>query len=206
MPGGDRGIISWPGRSDEVRANLEVVAEIAGRTGCRGFNTLYGQRRADSTSAAQDALALENLAYGARRFAEFGGTLYIEALARGANGAYPLETADDAARVVTRVREITGLDNIGLLFDSFHLTSNGEDLIAVIDRHIDLIAHVQVADAPGRGEPGSGDIDIPRVIEHLWRRGYRGRVAAEYAPSTPTTSESLSWVERTPKLSLAPRS
>lgn len=198
--GGERGVLSSPTRSAEFAANLDAVADIALRTGCRGFNALYGQREPGLDPELQDALAIENLSTAVRRFADFGGTIYIEALTRGSNGAYPIETAAQAAEVVRQVRSRTGLDNIGLLFDTFHLTNNGEDLAAVISAQWPLIAHVQLADSPGRHEPGSGDIDFPRVLDELWNHGYRGAVAGEYTPTTASTLDTLGWMKTLPHL------
>jgi hydroxypyruvate isomerase len=196
MPGGQRGIVSDPARTDEFVANLDLVVRIAERTGCRGFNALYGQRQVGVDTNAQDQCARANLALAMHRLAEVDGTVLVEALSRGLNGAYPLETAADVITIVDAVRASTGRDNIGFLFDTFHLTNNDEDLVAVINRHAHLIAHVQLADAPGRGEPGTGTIDFDAVLDHLWQRGYNGLVACEYAP----TIDSLAWTHRTTRV------
>jgi hydroxypyruvate isomerase len=149
----------------------------------------------------QDDIAAERLARATQRVAEFGGTVLVEPLTRGLNGAYPLETAADGVAVVERVRAVVGTLNIALLFDTFHLANNGDDLDAVIDRHVDAIGHVQIADAPGRGEPGTGTVDIPGVVDHLWSAGYRGAVACEYKPTRPT-EETLDWISGVPHLAL----
>ena len=91
---------------------------------------------------------------------------------------YPLRTADDAVGVVDRVRA-TGTANVGFLCDLFHLANNGDDVDAAIARHADRVAHVQIADAPGRGEPGSGDLPLDAVA---------GRAGA--VPGTPARSAS----------------
>ena len=202
QPAGERGLASDPRRRDEFAAALEVTAGVARRTGCRGFNALYGQRLPGFTPEQQDAVAVENLSAAVRRLGDLGGTVFVEPLARGLNGAYPIETAAQAVAVVERVREATGRDEIGILFDTFHLAANGEDLDAVIDRDLDWIAHVQVADSPGRGEPGTGTVDVAGVIGRLWDRGYRAVVAAEYVP-TMATAASLGWVAGVPELHLA---
>ncbi|WP_432852699.1 hydroxypyruvate isomerase family protein [Amycolatopsis sp. CA-161197] len=199
MSGGERGIVSNPARREEFAANLDLVVAIAERTGCPAFNALYGQRTPGGDPAEEDAVAREQLATATRRLGQAGGTVLVEPLGRGLNGAYPLTTAADGARVVEQARADTGADTIGLLFDTFHLTTSGDDLKRVIDTHGSLIAHVQLADAPGRGQPGTGDIDFAGVLEHLWRAGYRGNVACEYKPTVPT-EESLGWVEGVPHL------
>ncbi|WP_326834172.1 TIM barrel protein [Amycolatopsis rhabdoformis] len=199
MPGGERGIVSNPLRREEFAANLDLVVAIAERTGCPAFNALYGQRAAEGDAAEEDAVARDQLATATQRLGAGGGTVLVEPLGRGLNGAYPLTTAADGARVVEQARTDTGADAIGLLFDTFHLTTSGDDLLTAIDTHAALIAHVQLADAPGRGQPGTGDIDFGSVIDRLWDRGYRGAVACEYKP-TVVTEESLGWVAGVPRL------
>ena len=199
MPAGERGLVSRPDRQAEFAANLDVVADIAERTGCRAFNALYGQRVASLEH--QDVTAIENLALAVRRLSPLGGTILLEPLSRGLNGAYPIETAAEAIAVLDRLRDVVGADGAALLFDTFHLTNNGEDLVAVIRRYADRIGHVQLADAPGRGEPGSGTVDFAAVLAALADVGYDGLVAAEYKPTTATV-ETLGWIDGLPELTL----
>ncbi len=98
----------------------------------------------------------------------------------------------DVAAVVERVRS-AGAADVGFLCDLFHLANNGENLDTVLADHQRLIAHVQVADHPGRHEPGSGALDLDRYLSAIEAGGYSGYVALEYLPST-TTSESLAWL------------
>jgi hydroxypyruvate isomerase len=193
MPGGERGVLSWPGREADVRANVEAVVQIAKRTGCRHFNALYGQRLDGVAAATQDEAATANLTYAARELGELGGQLLIESLTEGENGAYPLLTAADSVAVIDRVRDESGVENLSLLFDTYHLTNNGDDLSAVIAQYGDRIGHVQVADAPGRGQPGSGSIGFDAVFGRLAERGYSGYVSCEYRPVGPSGS-SFDWI------------
>ena len=178
MPAGDRGLISWPGREDELRANLDVVTAIGERTGCRAFNALYGNRVAGADAARQDELGAENLHLAAQAVARIGGTVLLEPVS-GAP-AYPLKTSADAVAVIDRVASEHGSTNLGLLLDVYHLSVNGADVDADIAEHRDRIAHVQIADAPGRGAPGSGDLPIGRWIEDLRTGGYTGPISLEY--------------------------
>jgi len=200
---GDRGVLSHPDRQPEFDHNLAVVAAIAQRTGCRVFNALYGLRRAGMNTADQDATALMNLSTAAQQLGDLGGTVLVEALSADSVPDYPLRTARDAARIVERTREVAGRDEIGVLFDVYHLASSGEDLESAVQEYRALIAHVQLADSPGRGEPGSGRLPFPDLLEGLWRSGYRGAVAAEYSPTTRTEA-SLGWVEHMPRVRLRP--
>jgi len=107
---------------------------------------------------------------------------------------YPLRTARDAVGVVERARA-AGAANVGFLCDLYHLASNGDDLDAAIAAHTGVTAHVQIADAPGRGAPGSGDLALGRYLVALEAGGYRGWVSLEYKPSG-TTEASLAWLPR----------
>ena len=181
MPGGDRGLVSWPARSGEFRDNLEVTVGIGERLGCRAFNALYGNRVEGADPAAQDDLAVENLALAGRAAARIGGTVLVEPVS-GAD-RYPLRTAADAVAVIDRVAGETGVGNLGLLCDLYHLAVNGDDLDQVVATYTDRVAHVQIADAPGRHEPGTGTLDLDRYLDGLAAAGYGGWVGLEYKPS-----------------------
>ncbi len=178
MAGGDRGLVSWPERSAELRANFDAVTSIGERTGCRQFNALYGLRRAGVAPEVQDALAAENLALAARAVGRIGGTVLVEPVS-GAAG-YPLRSVADVLAVLDRVATEHGEHALGLLLDVYHLAVNGDDVDAAIAAHTDRVAHVQVADAPGRGAPGTGNLPIARWLEELRAGGYAGLVGLEY--------------------------
>ena len=193
MPGGDRGLVSWPARSGEFRDNVEVTIGIGERLGCRAFNALYGNRVEDAAPAAQDDLATENLAIAGRAAARIGGTVLVEPVSGAPR--YPLLTAADAVGVIDRVAEGTGVANLGLLCDLYHLAVNGDDLDQVIATYGDRVAHVQIADAPGRNEPGTGTLDLDRYLALLAAAGYDGWVGLEYKPSG-ASADSFAWLPR----------
>ncbi len=190
MAGGDRGLVSWPARSNELRDNLDVAVDIGERLGCRAFNALYGNRVEGSTAGAQDALAIENLALAGRAAARVGGTVLLEPLSGAPR--YPLRTAAEVVGVLDRVAQETGVANLGLLCDLYHLAVNGDDLDAAIASYVDRVAHVQIADAPGRHEPGTGELDLDGYVGKLEAAGYDGWVALEYTPRT-NTIDGLDW-------------
>ncbi|WP_405064315.1 TIM barrel protein [Kribbella sp. NBC_01505] len=187
MPGGDRGLVSWPKRAGEFRDNVDVTVGIGERLGTGGFNALYGNRVDDAAAAEQDELAVENLALAARAAARIGATVLVEPVS-GAD-RYPLKTAADALAVIDRV----DVPNVGLLADLYHLAINGDDVERVIAEHTARIAHVQIADAPGRGEPGSGSLPLDQQLTLLETNGYSGWVGLEYKPST-STDECFGWL------------
>jgi hydroxypyruvate isomerase len=191
MPGGDRGLVSWPARSSEFRDNIDVTAGIGERLGCTAFNALYGNRTDESTPAAQDELAAENLALAAQAADRIGGVVLLEPVSGAPK--YPLRTAADVVRVIDRVERQSGMTNVKFLCDLYHLDVNGDDVAAAIEAYADRVGHVQIADSPGRGEPGTGTLDITGHLAALAAKGYRGYVALEYKP-TGGTRDGLAWL------------
>lgn len=187
MPGGDVGLVSWPRRSTEFTDNIDVAVGIARRLGCTAFNALYGNRVDDATDAEQDELAVANLAAAADGAARIGGTVLVEPVS--GKPRYPLLTAADALTVIDKV----GKPNVKLLADLYHLHVNGDDVDAVIAEHTPRIGHVQIADAPGRHEPGTGTLDIDGYLGKLAVNGYRGHVGLEYKPSA-ASADSFAWL------------
>jgi hydroxypyruvate isomerase len=189
LAGPDAGVLSLPGRSAEFRANLPVVAEIGAALGVPAHNALYGVRVDDVRPEEQDELARENLILAAEALAGYGATVLVEPVS--GPKPYPLRTASDVVAVLDRLE----VGNVALLLDLYHLAANGDDLDAAIDAYADRVGHVQIADHPGRGEPGSGTLDLDRHLADLQAAGYSGYVAAEYKPTT-TTWDSLGWFPR----------
>ena len=174
LPGPDRGALSIPGEeSERFRANIDVAADFAASLGCTALNALYGNRVEGVDPAEQDALALENLVLAARAADRIGAVLLIEALNRPESPLYPLVSAPAAVTVVDRVNEATGLGNARFLMDLYHLSMNGEDLPAVIERFASKTGHVQIADNPGRGAPGTGSLPLEDLLDqHLPHRSH----------------------------------
>ncbi|MFI1962873.1 TIM barrel protein [Streptomyces pathocidini] len=192
LPGPDRGALSLPGEeSDRFRANIDVAAGFARSVGCTALNALYGNRVEGVDPQVQDALALENLVLAARAADRVGATLLVETLNRPESPRYPLVSAEAAIEVVDKVNAATGLGNATFLMDLYHLSMNGEDLHRVIERHTGKTGHVQIADNPGRGAPGSGDLDFADLFERLDKAGYEGWVGLEYKSPAETAFDWL---------------
>ncbi|MFD4575240.1 TIM barrel protein [Streptomyces sp. NPDC058417] len=195
LPGPDRGALSLPGvESERFRANVDVAADFAHSLGCRALNALYGNRVAGVDPAEQDALALENLVLAARAADRIGAVLLIEALNRVESPAYPLVSAAAAVGVADRVDAAGGLGNARFLMDLYHLAVNGEDLPAVIDRFAARTGHVQIADAPGRGAPGTGTLPLADLLDRLAKAGYDGPVGLEYKPGDGPGAAAFAWL------------
>jgi hydroxypyruvate isomerase len=187
MAAGDRGLVSWIGRERELADSVDIAIGIAGQLGCSTFNALYGNRIEGADDAEQDEHALSTLDSAASAVARIGGRLVIEPLS--GIDRYPLRTAADAFAVIDKV----GRDNIALLFDLYHLGVNGDDLDAVIAGRASRIGHVQIADVPGRHQPGTGSLDIEGYLAKLAAAGYDGHVGLEYTPIGPS-ADSFAWL------------
>lgn len=191
MPGGDRGLVSWKGRCSEFKDNIDVVAGIGGRLGCKAFNALYGNRQEEFTPEEQDELAVRNLAAAAEGVARIGGTVLLEPVSGAPR--YPLLTADDALKVIARVKAEAGVGNIKLLADFYHLSVNGDDVQSVIENHAKDFGHIQIADNPGRGAPGNGTLPLGEWIARSRELGYEGYIGLEYKEPQETA---FSWAIR----------
>ncbi|ADD42227.1 hydroxypyruvate isomerase family protein [Stackebrandtia nassauensis] len=191
MPGGDRGLLSSPSESAAFRDNIDIALGIADRLGCKALNALYGNRVDGVDPNAQDALGAENLALAAAAAAKQDAVVLVEAVNSIENPRYPLTSSTDVIAVLDRV----GSANLKFLADFYHLARMGENFDEVLSVHFDRIGHVQIADVPGRGEPGSGTFDFAALFDDLDVRGYSGLVGLEYKP-TVASADSLGWMEK----------
>ena len=195
LPGPDRGALSLPGaESEKFRQNIDVVADFAQSVGCKALNALYGNRVEGVDPAVQDELALENLVLAARAADRVGAILLVEALNEPESPHYPLVSAKAAVDVVERVNTATGLGNAKFLMDLYHLAMNGENLSDVIAEHTGVTGHVQIADSPGRGAPGTGDLDFTALLQQLREAGYEGHVGLEYKPGETPSASTFAWL------------
>ncbi|MEV0603146.1 TIM barrel protein [Streptomyces sp. NPDC050315] len=195
LPGPDRGALSLPGEeSEKFRANVPVAVEFARTMGCKSLNALYGNRIEGVDPALQDEVALANLTLAARAADSIGATLLIEALNQPESPLCPIVSAPKAVEIVDKVNAATGLGNAKFLMDLYHLAMNGEDLNEVIETYTEKTGHVQIADNPGRGAPGTGHLDFTDLINRLKKAGYDGWVGLEYKPGDRPSAGAFEWL------------
>ncbi len=190
MPGGDRGLVSDPERRQEFRDNVPVALELARSVGCPRLNSLAGLRLDGVDIGEQLELAADNVGWAADQAAEHGIEVMIEAVNTFENGPYLLPTTNAAAEFVERV----GRANVKLQYDAYHMQRMEGNVVATLRERIASIAHIQVADSPDRGEPGSGELNYRYIFAALEELPYEGWVGLEYKPTTETTEESLAWL------------
>lgn len=175
---GERGLAGLPGRGDEFRASIEGIAGVHERTGAALFNVTIGNASPRVGRDALFAVAAERYRWACERVLPFGGTLLLEPLAASGNPDYPFRTGYDVAEFLGT--HLADVPNIGLLFDTYHLASNGVDPVSAAADLAPVIRHVQFADVPGRGAPGTGDIDFASVERALDAADYAGDIALEH--------------------------
>lgn len=193
MAAGDRGVLSHVARRAELETSLAAVREVAGATGVRAFNALHGRRLPQCSPEQQRAAAVDGLTRVADLLAESGGTVLLEAVSGVPD--FPLMTFQDCVNLRDAVAH-RGHPNVGVLADLYHLTVNGDDVDDLVTTRVQDIGHVQVADVPGRHEPGSGELPLGRWTAALRAGGYEGWIGLEYNPAAGTAAglEHLAWV------------
>jgi hydroxypyruvate isomerase len=184
MPSGDRGLLSSKATSQRFRDNIDVTVGFAERLGCRTLNALYG----NTTDDTDPELALENLALAAKSASRIGATVVLEALNSIETPHYPVTSSALAFQIIDQV------PGTAFLADFYHLARMGEDLSALISEHAGRFGHVQIADVPGRGQPGTGELDYPSLLRQLADSPYEGPVGLEYKPVGPSEA-SFGWLE-----------
>jgi hydroxypyruvate isomerase len=185
---GDRGIGCLPDRVDEFKSGVATAIEYATTLGCTQINCLAGIRPPSlSATIARDTL-VANLRYAAPRLEAAGIRLLLEAInTRDIPGFFVSHTSQ-ALDIIDAVQS----DNVFLQYDVYHMQIMEGDLAPTIERHLTRIAHIQVADTPGRHEPGTGEINYDFLLAFIDRVGYAGWIGCEYKP-TATTAAGLGW-------------
>jgi hydroxypyruvate isomerase len=185
--GGERGIAALPGREDEFRAGVAEAIRCAHATGCARLNCLAGIPKGGDRAEAEEVL-VGNLHYAAQVLASEGMTLMLEPVNDRDVPGFLVTRADQALALIDRA----GAPNLRLQWDFYHMQIMQGDLCPTFERLMPRIGHVQIADHPGRGEPGTGEINYRFVFEAIERAGWDGWIGCEYKP-VAGTREGLSW-------------
>ena len=185
---GERGIAIDTDRVGEFQDGVGQAIEYATVLGCKQLNCLAG---VDPQGADRDKLRetfVSNLRFAAGKLAEAGIRLLTEPInTRDIPGFY-LRHTSQARSIIDEV----GSDNLRLQYDIYHMQIMEGDLVPTMQANIDIIEHMQLADNPGRNEPGTGEINYPYLFQSIDDMGYDGWIGCEYRPLT-TTAEGLGW-------------
>jgi len=189
--GGERGIACHPDRVDEFRAGVARGIEYAQALGVHQLNCLAGKAPAGVDDTVLRQTLVDNLRYAAGELKQAGLRLLIEPINSYDIPGFYVNRTQQAVDILDEV----GADNAFVQYDIYHAQRMEGELAATISRHLGRIAHLQLADNPGRHEPGSGEINYAFLFAHLDRIGYDGWIGCEYKPAT-TTEAGLGWIER----------
>jgi len=188
---GERGIACLPDRIDEFRDGVGRAIVYAKALGVGQLNCLAGKAPIGAAEATLRKTFVENLKYAAVELKAAGLKLLIE----------PINTYDIPGFFLNRTAQALAIldevdaSNAYLQYDAYHMQRMEGELAATIEKHLPRIAHIQIADNPGRHEPGTGEIDHAFLFRHLDKIGYGGHVGCEYKPAT-TTEAGLGWRQK----------
>jgi hydroxypyruvate isomerase len=186
---GERGIACLPDRVEEFAAGIDRALAYARRLGCDRLHAMAGIRPAGVPDAELRRTYVANLRRAADALRREGMTLLVEAINTRDIPGYYLTTSRQAIEILDDV----GAPNLLFQYDVYHLQIMEGDLAPTLERLLPRIGHVQIADTPGRHEPGTGEINYPFLFRHLDRLGYRGWVGCEYKPLAATEA-GLGWM------------
>lgn len=186
---GEKGLAALPGREREFRDGLERALDYAEAVGCGLVHAMSGITPAGTSFAAAWDVYLANLYHAAERCGRRGMQLVIEPITVATVPGYLMSDPGLALRAMDAVKS----PHLAMLFDAYHATLLGIDATSFVAGHLGRIAHLHVADHPGRHEPGTGVIDYPRFFETLEAAGYAGFIGCEYVPRS-TTEAGLGWL------------
>lgn len=187
---GERGIACDPARVAEFRSGVAQAIDYATALGCRQVNCLAGIAPAGVSAEVLRETFVANLRFAAAQLQEAGIRLLIEPINTYDIPGFYLKRTAQAAEILDEV----GSANLFIQYDIYHAQRMEGELAATITKHLPRIAHIQLADNPGRHEPGSGEIHYPWLLRHIDGLGYAGWIGCEYKPAT-TTTEGLGWLQ-----------
>jgi len=190
-PAGDRGIAADPSRIEEFHQGVDRALEYARVLGVDRINCLVGKRIEGVADKQLWRVLLQNLKYATKKLSCENRMLLVEPVNTYDIPDFFLSTTKDAARLIDEV----GAENLKLQCDVYHMQRMEGEITGTIKSNLKSIGHIQIADNPGRHQPGTGEINYRFILNELDQIGYDGFVGLEYAPSADTVS-SFEWIKK----------
>ncbi|MCA3338562.1 MAG: 2-oxo-tetronate isomerase [Alphaproteobacteria bacterium] len=185
---GERGMAAIPGKQADFRESIKLALEYATALACPRLHIMAGLKPEGVAHDTLTAVYGANLAYAAEECAKVGVKPIIEPINHRDIPGFFLNTTDQAAAIIAAI----GPEKLGMQFDLYHCQITEGDVVKRVKKHLPLIAHMQVADTPGRNEPGTGEVNWPFVFKTIDALGFRGWIGCEYRPAGETLA-GLSW-------------
>lgn len=185
---GERGTACIPGRQQEFRDGVKKALDYATALSCPRLHLMAGLAPAGVARDTLTGTYTANLAWAAEEAAKVSVKPVIEPINHRDIPGLFLNTMDQGAAIIAAV----GPEKLGLQFDLYHCQVTEGDIVKRVEKHLPIIAHMQVADVPGRNEPGTGEVNWPFVFERIDALGFRGWIGCEYRPLGETVA-GLGW-------------
>ena len=186
---GERGIACHPNRIAEFREGVARAIDYATTLGVTQLNCLIGKVPEGASKLQVDQTVIENLRFAAYALAQHGIRLLIEPINTFDIPGFYLHHTSQALALIEKV----GSDNLFVQYDIYHMQRMEGEIAATLSKHLPLIHHVQLADNPGRNEPGTGELNYRFLFKHLDAIGYDGWIGCEYKPAAKT-EDGLAWM------------
>jgi hydroxypyruvate isomerase len=187
---GERGTAALPDRREEFREGIRKALDYAAALECPRLHVMAGLAPAGMPHDTLTATFAANLDWAAEQAVKASVKPVIEPINHRDIPGFFLNTTDQAAAII----QALGPERVGLQFDLYHCQITEGDIVKRVERHLPLIAHMQVADNPGRNEPGTGEVNWPFVFRRIDELGFRGWIGCEYRPAGETTA-GLGWFQ-----------
>jgi hydroxypyruvate isomerase len=189
MAAGDRGLLNDPQREAQFRANVPLALEFAQRIGCTKLNALAGKWRVGDDRQSQLARVGDHLQWAAEQAQAAGITILVESLNAWENGGYLFTNTPDTLHFLESVEA----PNLKYQYDIYHMQRMEGNIIATLQQHMGQIGHIQVADAPARHQPGTGELNYRTILEAIDESSYAGMIGLEYNP-LGSSEQSFAWL------------
>lgn len=187
---GDRGMACDPARTAEFQDSVGKAIEYALTLNCKQIHCMAGLRPRGVNADKMREAYIANLQFAGKELAKHGLKLLIEAINERDIPGFYLNTSRQAFDIM----HYANVPNLSFQYDIYHMQIMEGDLAPTIEKNLSRIGHMQLADTPGRHEPGTGEINYPFLFQHIDRIGYAGWIGCEYRPAT-TTEAGLGWVK-----------
>ncbi len=187
---GERGLAAAPDRVEEFRAGVGKAVAYARALGVPRLNCLAGKRVSGYSDEAHRQTLAANLRFASEALAEAKLMLTVEAINHFDIPGFFLNRTEQVAQLIAEVNR----PNVFIQYDVYHAQREEGELTATLRKYQKLIGHIQIADNPGRHQPGTGEINYPFLFREIDRLGYQGVIGLEYVPE-PDTLRSLAWVK-----------
>ena len=186
---GDRGLACDPAKVSQFQEGVGTAIDYALVLGCKQIHCMAGLKpRGVNEEKMRDAY-IASLQFAGKEMAKHGIKLLIEAInTRDIPGFYL-----NYSRQAFDIMHYANVPNVFFQYDIYHMQIMEGDLAPTIEKNLAKISHMQLADTPGRHEPGTGEINYPFLFQHIDKIGYQGWIGCEYRPAT-TTEAGLGWV------------